>query len=321
MTVLSSSAPLFVVVTPVYNGARFLTEAMDAVQAQTYPNVLHIVLDNASTDATPEILKGYSNSRVPVVVKRNASLLSLEDNWNAAIELVPAEAAYFRVLCADDVMAPDFAEKTIAVAERNPGVVAVGCKLNHRGLDPDADGWERTREVFGGKETVRRFFDGSGVIIAHQVTYQRRLVDLRKPFFETQMTTNDTDACLDILRHGDWGYVHEILATTRDHAGTDTNTLVKPTRLDLCEHLVLMERHAEFGLGEKAGRQMARLYRRFYLRKLLGWRLKGDARAKRHMASLKHLGVRNLLAKFLDAVMDWPLARLKLRPYWSGYPS
>ena len=66
-----TTAPLFVVVTPVYNGAKFIAEAMDAVQAQTYPNVLHIVLDNASTDATPDILKRYSNARVPVVVERN----------------------------------------------------------------------------------------------------------------------------------------------------------------------------------------------------------------------------------------------------------
>lgn len=316
-----TTAPLFVVVTPVYNGAKFIAEAMDAVQAQTYPNVLHIVLDNASTDATPDILKRYSNARVPVVVERNPSLLAMEDNWNKAVSLVPPDAAYFRVLCADDLMSPEFAEKTVAVAERNPAVVAVGCQLRHRGLDPEGDGWEKNRETFGGKETVRRFFDGSGVIIAHQVTYRRRLLDLRKPFFETQMTTNDTDACLDILRRGDWGYVHEVLATTRDHAGTDTNTLVKPTRLDLCEHLAIMERHAQFGLGEQAGRDLTRLYRRFYLRKLLAWRLKGDPRVKRHLASLKHLRVNNLPLKMLDAILDWPLARLKLRPYWTGYPS
>ena len=74
-----------------------------------------------------------------VVVERNPSLLAMEDNWNKAVSLVPPDAAYFRVLCADDLMSPEFAEKTVAVAERNPAVVAVGCQLRHRGLDWAAD--------------------------------------------------------------------------------------------------------------------------------------------------------------------------------------
>ena len=59
--------PLVAILTPVYNWASFLAETMACVQAQTYPNLVHIVLDNASTDATPEIINRYSGGRVPIL--------------------------------------------------------------------------------------------------------------------------------------------------------------------------------------------------------------------------------------------------------------
>ncbi|MBI1360389.1 MAG: glycosyltransferase [Alphaproteobacteria bacterium] len=313
--------PLFAIVTPVYNGAAYLAETMDSVQAQTYPNIIHFVLDNASTDATPEILERYANARIPVVVKRNPATVSMGVNWNLALELVPPEAPYFRVLCADDLMAPEFSAQMVGLAMRHPGVVAVGCELDHRGGELSG-GWEPDREVFDGREAVGRFLKGDGTIVAHQTIFRRDVLDMRKPFFEVNMTTNDTDACLDILRHGDWGFVHEKLAVTRDHGGTDTNTLVKPLQLDLGEHLVLMKRYAEFGLGSKEGRRFFACFRRYYLRRLLKWRAAGQTeRVARHLAMLNELGAAPSVLQFLDAVADWPWTKLALRPAWSGYPA
>jgi glycosyltransferase involved in cell wall biosynthesis len=322
MSDASPSPPLAVVITPVYNGAKFLAEMLDSVQAQTYANIVHIVLDNASTDDTPQILARYAAARVPVITRRNERTLPLGENWNAAVGLVPGEAKYFRVLCADDVMSPEFMSRTIDLLQRNPGVVAVGCQLHHRGQNQAQSGWDLDREVFSGSEAVRRFFLGAGIIIAHQITFRRDMLDRRTPFFEPDMTTNDTDALLDILRHGDWGFVHETLATTREHDDTDTNRLVRPVRLDLCEHLALLERHAAFGLGEEAGARLTRTFRRYYLRRLLRWRIAGEAqRVERHMRRLRALNVSVGFWHYLDAAADWPLGRLGLRPKWAGYPA
>ena len=51
--------PLVTVVIPAYNGGSYLRGAIDSVIGQDYPNVELIVLDDGSTDNTPEILKGY----------------------------------------------------------------------------------------------------------------------------------------------------------------------------------------------------------------------------------------------------------------------
>ncbi len=66
-----ASQPPVAVVTPVLNGEEFLAETMDSVQAQTYPNLVHIVLDNASTDATAQIVE-HDGDEVRVGLRLNA---------------------------------------------------------------------------------------------------------------------------------------------------------------------------------------------------------------------------------------------------------
>src|SRR5688572_574004 len=99
-----NSYPLVVVVTPVYNGSPYLQRTLACVQAQTYPNIIHVVLDNASTDDTAEVIAGAVGGRVPILTKRNAATLGQVDNWNAAVAMTPAEAKYVKILCADDLM-------------------------------------------------------------------------------------------------------------------------------------------------------------------------------------------------------------------------
>jgi glycosyltransferase involved in cell wall biosynthesis len=319
-TSATGDAPLLVIVTPVYNGARFLAETMDSVQAQTYSNLVHIELDNASTDGTADILKRYANARIPVSVHRNDTTVPMAANWNKALTFIPPEAKYFRVLCADDVITPDFSTRMIALAERNPSVVVVGCDLqHHRGEGTFDQKWDTDRDIFPGREAVGRFFENRGMIIAHQTIFRSSVLGTRHPFLEADMAANDTDAVLDLLRNGDWGFVHERLATTREHPDSDTSTFVKPLKMDLCEHLALLERHAEYGLGKVAGRRMTRTYRRYYLRLLMRWRVRGEGdRVQRHIAALRGFKVGLSPLSFLDAIVDWPLARLGLRPVWKG---
>ena len=54
-----SDLPLVTIVTPAYNQADYLSETIDSVLAQDYPNIEYIVIDDGSTDCTSEILKQY----------------------------------------------------------------------------------------------------------------------------------------------------------------------------------------------------------------------------------------------------------------------
>ena len=53
--------PLVTIITPTYNRAAFLPQAIDGVLAQTYGNLELIIVDDGSTDNSPEILSEYQN--------------------------------------------------------------------------------------------------------------------------------------------------------------------------------------------------------------------------------------------------------------------
>ncbi|MEO0721320.1 MAG: glycosyltransferase family A protein, partial [Pseudomonadota bacterium] len=118
--------PLVAIITPVYNGGAFLRETMESVQAQDYPNLVHVVLDNASTDDTDAIIADYADAKVPVSTARNPELYPLYKNWNTAFELAPKDAKYVRLLCADDKMTTDCTKKMVAVAETDDDILLVG---------------------------------------------------------------------------------------------------------------------------------------------------------------------------------------------------
>lgn len=51
--------PLVSVITPVYNGGKYIEELINSVQNQDYPSIEHIIIDDGSTDGTIDILKKY----------------------------------------------------------------------------------------------------------------------------------------------------------------------------------------------------------------------------------------------------------------------
>ena len=53
--------PTISIVTPAYNQAEFLRDTIESVLGQDYPNIEYVVLDDGSTDRTPEILKEYGD--------------------------------------------------------------------------------------------------------------------------------------------------------------------------------------------------------------------------------------------------------------------
>jgi glycosyltransferase involved in cell wall biosynthesis len=66
----SELTPLVSVVIPCYNSARYLTETIESVLSQTYPRV-DIVVDDGSSDATPEIARSYP---VQYIFQRNRGI-------------------------------------------------------------------------------------------------------------------------------------------------------------------------------------------------------------------------------------------------------
>lgn len=100
--------PLVSIVIPVYNGEKYVKEAIDSALAQTYKNIEIIVVNDGSTDKTEEICKNYGN-KIRYFSKKNGGVSSA---LNLAIEKMNGE--YFSWLSHDDLYFPNKISKQIA---------------------------------------------------------------------------------------------------------------------------------------------------------------------------------------------------------------
>ena len=99
--------PLVSIVIPVYNGEKYVKEAIDSALAQTYKNIEIIVVNDGSTDKTEEICKSYGN-KIRYFSKKNGGVSSA---LNLAIEKMNGE--YFSWLSHDDLYFPNKISKQI----------------------------------------------------------------------------------------------------------------------------------------------------------------------------------------------------------------
>ncbi|HVA80763.1 MAG TPA: glycosyltransferase family 2 protein, partial [Candidatus Binataceae bacterium] len=105
------------VIIPAYNCAATIAEAIDSVIAQQAEGVEIIVVDDGSTDSTPDVLRGFGN-RITAVRQDNAGAAMAR---NKAVSL--SHGKYLAFLDADDVWLPGRLARTVELLERKPGAV------------------------------------------------------------------------------------------------------------------------------------------------------------------------------------------------------
>lgn len=124
---MKEQTPDISVVTAVYNGEGFLRQTLDSLLCQTAKNFEAIIIDDCSTDSTPEILKEYSEKDDRIRVFRNEQNMRLANSLNRGTEL--ARGKYIARLDADDICLPNRFEKQLAFMESRPDVDLSFCKF------------------------------------------------------------------------------------------------------------------------------------------------------------------------------------------------
>lgn len=117
-----TSRPKVSVLLAVHNGEQFVRPALASIYHQTYQDFEVVIVDDGSTDGTPEILRQMKDSRT--IIYRNAENQGLTKSLNTGLRLCRGE--YVARMDADDVSHPRRLEKQVQFLESHPEVALVG---------------------------------------------------------------------------------------------------------------------------------------------------------------------------------------------------
>ena len=121
---MSDSQPLVSIVTPSYNQAQYLAATIESMLAQDYPAIEYIVLDDGSTDTTPEVLHRYTGR---VRWERQANLgqsRTLNKGWNES------KGEFIGYLSSDDLLLPHAISTLVKALQAEPRAVVAYCDFD-----------------------------------------------------------------------------------------------------------------------------------------------------------------------------------------------
>jgi len=206
------------VIIPTFNSARFVSQAVDSVLAQTYPDLEMIVVDDGSTDHTQAVLAGYGRE-IRTIYQENRGPAAAR---NMGFLTSHGDCVLF--LDSDDRLKPNMLELLVSSLKAQPDlglVYSAWQQINEDGtrvlgeVRPNKQG-----QVL--KEIVRRdlfFFPGAAVI-------RRECLERVGPFDESLYGCEDADMWLRLARAGyAFGYIDLPLFQYRFHAGSITGNI------------------------------------------------------------------------------------------------
>lgn len=115
--------PKISILMPVYNAERFLAAALDSILAQTFTDFELLILDDGSTDGSPELVRSYQDPRIRYF--QNRGNLGISATLNKGIEL--AAAPLIARMDADDICYPERLQKQYNYMQQHQECALVAC--------------------------------------------------------------------------------------------------------------------------------------------------------------------------------------------------
>ena len=125
----SSLNPILTVLMPVYNGEKYLNEAIDSILNQTFSDFEFLIINDGSTDNTEDIILSYSDPRIRYI--KNEKNLKLIATLNKGLDLV--QGIYIARMDADDISLPTRLEKQLNFLVNNQDYILVSSRISSFG--------------------------------------------------------------------------------------------------------------------------------------------------------------------------------------------
>ncbi|MBN1182565.1 MAG: glycosyltransferase family 2 protein [Bacteroidales bacterium] len=221
--------PLVSIGVPVYNGEKYLAECLQSVLDQTYQNWECYIINNRSTDNSLKIAESFQARDNRIKVITNPSFVGVNDNFNNTFKPVSKDARYYKILCADDWIFPEYLSRMVEAMEKHPEAgFCSSFRLENRTVKCDGLDYYKG-SLFSGEEVL---FDllmykyevtGSVSTVLYRIEALKK-IDSYPMIFNDNIYHNDTGLAYQLLTIADLAFVYHVLSYTRLHEEALTST-------------------------------------------------------------------------------------------------
>ncbi|MGI9462273.1 MAG: glycosyltransferase family 2 protein [Alphaproteobacteria bacterium] len=189
--------PKVSVIMPIYNGAEFLSKAIDSVLNQTLKDIELLIDTTGSSDGATDIAENYSKKDKRIRHEKNSGSHYIANKLNHLTNL--AKAPYIARMDGDDIALPNRLSEQLAFLEKNSNIAALGCHF----ICIDRDGNNLPQHPFdypADSEALRQKCD-NGLFPIHHPTMMIRTDVLKKiGGYRENITFEDLDLYLRLHR-------------------------------------------------------------------------------------------------------------------------
>ena len=122
---IKANTPQITVLMPVYNGEKYLRQAVDSILNQTFKDFEFLIINDGSTDKTLAILQEYKNKRVKII--NNKKNIGLTKSLNKGLKL--AKGKYIARMDADDISLSNRLRKQIDFLDKHNKIGVLGTQM------------------------------------------------------------------------------------------------------------------------------------------------------------------------------------------------
>ncbi len=215
-------APKISVVMPVMNEERYVRYSIESILSQTFSDFEFIIIDDGSTDGTPEILADYARRDGRIRIIRNNRNMGISRSLNIGIKA--ARGDYIARMDGDDVNTPDRFEKQAALLDENSDLVVAGAGYQ----TITADGRPRHAVTEGVERWECDWFSIFRSTILHSIMmYRRETLLQHNVFYDPAFDyAEDVEFAHRLLRHGAALCLSQVMLVRRFHpANTSSRNL------------------------------------------------------------------------------------------------